>query len=156
MRPSRTQVELVGIALGAVAFKQVPYITGFEPGSIVDNSYFLLIQVCFLTLGVTYAYYHGRTGRAGPPPTVAREFFVAGLVGVVVEWTIRLDFGQSLVAYPEPEMLVILILNMVVADAVPFALAGLAGVPLGAMYGRGPTPDSAADADSETVAAADN
>lgn len=150
---SRMQLELVTLAVTGWCLLLVPHAIETSAGP-TSLAYSVVVDLVVVALALGYGYRVGKAGRAGSPRAVAREYLVAGLVGIVAFLVIGMvvfDFSWQLQWFD-----FVLVLRMTVDFVVPFVLAGLAGVPLGAMYGRGPTPDSAADADSETVAAADN
>lgn len=153
MVPSRTQLELVALAVTGWCLLLVPHAIE-TPAGPTSLAYGVGVDLVVVALALGYGYRVGKAGRAGSPRAVAREYLVAGLVGTVaflVIGMVAFDFSWQLQWFD-----FVLVLRTTVDFVVPFVLAGLAGVPLGAMDGRRSTPASAVDADSETVAAADN
>lgn len=146
MRPSRTQLVLVAIAVGGLLFELVPQAIDADVSWALFNGYFLLLDFCVIVLALTYGYYVGKTGRAGPPRTIARQYLVAGLVGVAVQWATR--FAITPRGWEAPDLGVMLV-SSAYGFVVPFVLAGLAGVPLGAMAAQEGTNSYSAETDTD-------
>lgn len=137
MRPSRPQLVIFGIALLGLSLQRLvpPFL--FE--HVQDVTYYFLfnsgVELLVFGLAVGYAYGLGRTGRAGTPITVARQYLVAGVAAVGCIWAV-LFFWSNAPTFDRPVQTLAMLLSTIVGFVLPFLFAGLAGVPLGAMYGR--------------------
>lgn len=134
MRPSRTQVVLVVLAVLGIAPQLLLGFQGFDVVESITQYYLILIVATLLWYGLAlgYGYRLGRDGQAGSPLTVARQYLVAGVVGLAVVFAVQAVLGHSL-QFDEPVRTLAMLGNFIIQTVLPFVFAGLAGVPLGAM-----------------------
>lgn len=137
MRPSRPQLVIFGIALLGLSLQRLVSAPLFA--HVQDVTYYFLfnigVELLLFGLAVGYAYRLGRTGRAGTPITIARQYLVGGTAAVGCIWAV-LFFWSNAPTFDRPVQTLAMLLNTSVRFLIPFLFAGLAGVPLGAMYGR--------------------
>lgn len=157
MRPSRTQLVIFGIALLGLSLQRLVLHPRFDLVQDVTH-YFLFntgVELLLFGLAFGYAYHLGRTRRAGTPITVARQYLVGGVAAVGCIWAVLFSLTNYLTFDRSVQTLAIL-LNMAVEFVIPFLFAGLAGVPLGAMYGRADDDEPGGEGQDDADADADS
>lgn len=122
--------------------------------SLASVGYQVVVDFVAVVLALGYGYRLGRSGRAGSPRIVAREYLVAGLVGVASFFAAGVLFLEFSIGVRWFDL--VLVVRWLVDFVVPFVLAGMAGVPLGSMSGSDATREPATDAEAEPAADADS
>lgn len=150
MRPSRPQLVIFAIALLGLSLQRL--VSPPLLAHVQDVTYYFLfnigVELLLFGLAVGYAYRLGRMGRVGTPITIARQYLVGGVAAVGCIWAVLL-FWSNVPTFNRPVQTLAMLLNTTVGFVLPFLFAGLAGVPLGAMYGREDDEDHDSERDED-------
>lgn len=156
MRLSRTHLELFGVGL-LVGFLNLRYSFVYEYVEYEQLGMFEMTVIgvsgAFLVAAIPFAYaYHlGREGRAARPPVVAAQFLAVGVVAGTFDFVITRAIQAQNGLYANQPLLEAFLawFSTIFYVSSTLVLAGLAGVPLGVMYGRsaGGESDDAESAD---------